>query len=305
MAWLVVLASVGVARADSPPSTALVVLGADDARVAIERAVSESFTPAPQVVDDSKLPASGVLDDAAAVALRQKLDVARLLVVVVRQQGRRFIVSARTVDAGGVTRRFGEAGESDLPFVAARVVGELPAPPKPNPAAPPTKVVEVSSKPVEADPKPAPAAAPVDLVPDEKPAPAAAPVHDVLYRRRHPYGLLVGGVVAFFAPYFATVGVAASNQSYNPNASRLGYIPLVGPFLGRSAINDKDLHDGYDAGLLSDGIVQVLALNVLIAGIIYCAVGEKVRHERASLPSLRPLFTAAPGAAQLGAQVSW
>ncbi|MCU1278024.1 MAG: hypothetical protein JWM53_1570, partial [bacterium] len=115
----------------------------------------------------------------------------------------------------------------------------------------------------------------------------------------------IGGIVAFLVPWLATVGFAAHYLDYNPNAARVGFAPIVGPFLGKQKINDKDLNDGYAVGLTVDGVIQILGTSVLVAGILYAAIGVPARADRAAVLKWRPLFAAGPGGAQLGAQVSW
>jgi hypothetical protein len=91
---------------------------------------------------------------------------------------------------------------------------------------------------------------------------------------------LVGGAVAFLVPYLATVGLAAHYQSYNANAARAGYVPVGGPFMAMNELSDHDLNSGWNVGLKAIGAVQIVAVNVLAAGIIYCAVGEKEKVKR-------------------------
>lgn len=138
------------------------------------------------------------------------------------------------------------------------------------------------------------------------PAPSHTPSSSApANRRKHEYGLLIGGLVAFFVPWLATVGFAAHYLDYNPNASRVGFAPIAGPFLARRKINDKDLSDGYDIGLTVDGAIQIVGASVLVAGILYAAIGVPERHQRAQRSTWRPLFAVGRGGAQLGAMVSW
>jgi len=164
-----------------------------------------------------------------------------------------------------------------------------PPPPPPSPA------------PLEASPPPQIAVAPPPPAPP--PPPPEAPV---MYKKKHPVGLLVGGLVAFLLPYIATVAVAATFEDYNKNAARLGYIPVAGPLLARQHINDKDLRDGYDGGLIADGVVQIITANILVAGIIYCAVGEKqMVLDKKKASTWRPLVNAGPSGANMGMEVRW
>jgi hypothetical protein len=81
---------------------------------------------------------------------------------------------------------------------------------------------------------------------------------------------------------------------------------MVGPLLAKQHINDKDLKDGYDVGLTVDGAVQIVAAAVLVAGIVYAAIGTPVRGERAEAPPRwRPLFAAGPSGGALGLEVTW
>ena len=264
--------------------------------------------------DDALVEAGAHVDDVAA--WRDKLGVDRLVVATVQRQGKdRYLVTVRAVDASGVTRRFGEARGETLVEVAVRTAGELPPLPAPappantaTPATPGTPAMgAAATTPATgaASQTPAattetPAAADAEPTPTKPPASESPPSR----RRKHEYGLLIGGVVAFVVPWLATVGFAAHYLDYNANASRVGFAPIAGPFLARRKISDKDLSDGYDVGLTVDGAIQIVGTSVLIAGILYAAIGVPAgKHDRAA--RWRPLFAGGPGGAQLGAQVTW
>jgi len=251
--------------------------------------------------DDALVEAGAHVDDVAA--WRDKLGVDRLVVATVQRQGKdRYLVTVRAVDASGVTRRFGEARGETLVEVAVRTAGELPPLPAPAPpantatpaspatgATPATGAAATTPATGAASETPAattetPAAADAEPTPTKPPASESPPSR----RRKHEYGLLIGGVVAFVVPWLATVGFA----------------PIAGPFLARRKISDKDLSDGYDVGLTVDGAIQIVGTSVLIAGILYAAIGVPAgKHDRAA--RWRPLFAGGPGGAQLGAQVTW
>jgi hypothetical protein len=93
-------------------------------------------------------------------------------------------------------------------------------------------------------------------------------------------------------------------MDYNPNAARLGFAPVLGPFLARTHINDKDLRDGYDVGLNVDGAIQILAFSVLVAGVLYAAIGipEKPKKTQASFT---PRIGVGLHNASVGAAVNW
>jgi hypothetical protein len=269
------------------PVVALVIEGANEERVQLAQALGKALDVKSQTSDVQ-------VDDTRAQGLRVQLGADRVVVVTLSRQGKsRWHVKVRAVDDSGVTHRFGDALGISLTEDVLKVIEQLPALPQPPP---PAKAPE--------PPPPAPAAKeepPPEK--DEKPAPVAADKPRV-YKKRHPYAMLVAGLVAFAVPYFATVGLAAHYQPYNANAARGGYVPLVGPFLGRNALSDKDLNDGFDPGLIAMGVVQILTFNVLVAGIIWCAVGEKheVKKEHARV---LPLFGVDGRSASLGARVTW
>ena len=280
---------------------ALVVEGGGDRQAELELAVAKSLLKGFLLVEDEVLKKSlptgaAALDDDAIAKLRKDLGAVRVVVVNVKRQGAdRFSLTVRGADDNGIPWRFGDATTATLVEVAVKLVEDLPPVAEPPP-------------PAKLEPPPAAAAPAV-----EKAEPAISPeTYHTLYRRKHPYGLLIGGAVAFLLPYFATVGLAANYQGYNPNAANVGYAPIAGPFLARQRMNDKDLKDGYDAGLIVDGVVQVVAFNLLLAGIVYCAVGEKTAHEvrrfaadRPSNLSWTPLLSAGSQGAQVGARVQW
>jgi hypothetical protein len=217
-------------------------------------------------------------------------------VVILRavEQGRNFFtLEARAVDEKSIAHRFSDATTDDLLARSQALVAQLP----PLPVEP--------TKPAEPAP-PEPASVPEPAAPAAATAAEPPPTPSTHQRwvKRHPYNMLIAGAVTFLLPYFTTVGLAAAYQSYNANAGHVGYIPLAGPFLARQRINDKDLGDGYSPGLLVDGIVQVLTFNLLIAGIVYCAVGEKrVDYERRV--HVQPLFGVSGSSASIGAKVTW
>jgi hypothetical protein len=288
---------------------AVVVEGGDERAGEIGGALRAKLaTGADQVVDG---PAGAALEDGALAPLRAKLDVARVVVATVQRQGKdRFLVVVRAADESGIARRYGEATGAtlvDAVVSTAASLPALPAPPTPAAAAPTatatasTTATTASAATATATAEEAPA--PADVAPAPPPPSTSSSSAPPSHRRKHEYGLLIGGIVAFLVPWLATVGFAAHYLDYNPNAARLGFIPVAGPFLGRQKINDKDLHDGYDVGLTVDGAIQIVGTSVLVAGILYAAIGVPARSERAG--TWRPLFAAGPGGAQLGAQVSW
>ncbi|HUS67079.1 MAG TPA: hypothetical protein VMZ28_21225 [Kofleriaceae bacterium] len=310
------------ARAESPPSpnrVAVLVEGAASHHLEVEQAVTKALAAQATVIDAARLtphlpPAGHVLHDEAASALRRIVDATRLVVVHLHKQGKDvYLITVRGVDESGISRRFGHSPVHGIAEQAVRVVGELPPlpePPKPPPPPPPPDPPPVAAAPVP-EPKPEkvepPPPAPVKepVVAEAAPAPSPA-LHYPSKRRRHPYALLVGGAVAFFLPYFATIGLAAHYEGYNPNAGRAGYAPLAGPFLARQKLNDKDLRDGADAGLLAGGVVQVVAFSVLVAGILYCAIGEKIPPKRVrDAQRWTPLVSLGSQEARVGAVLSW
>lgn len=293
LATLLLLASTA-----SAAKVSLVVEGAGDRAAEVAAALRKQLTTGGHELVEPGV-VQPALDDAAAARLREKLDVARLVVATVQRQGKdRFLVTVRAVDAAGVQRRFGEGGSDTLVDAVLKAAADLPPLPAPKPA------------PVAAAPETPPAPATATARSEEAPPPAlveppksTGSSEPARHRRKHEYGLLIGGIVAFVVPWIATVGLAAHYTDYNNNAARLGYIPVAGPLLARREINDKDLKDGYDVGLTVDGAVQIIAASVLVAGILYCAIGvPRGASERASV---RPLFGVARSGAQLGAEVTW
>jgi hypothetical protein len=266
--------------AAAPGKIAVIVDGGGDRHDELGAAVAKALDA--QLATTASRPA----DEVGLQALRASLEAARLVIVKADAQGHgRFTLSVEAIDESGVTHRFGDASTEGLLQAATRLVAELPPLPPPPPAAAPAVAADA--------PPPTGAVA--------APAPPPEPQMRPVWRRHHPYQMLVAGVVSFFLPYFTTVGFAANYQSYDANAARVGYIPMAGPFLARQRINDKDLKDGYDPGLLVDGIVQTLTFNLLIAGIVYCAVGEKrMEYER-----VHPTISVGPSHASLGAAVTW
>jgi hypothetical protein len=295
MAYRFVAAAVlFVASTASAAKISVVVEGAGDRTGELAAALRKQLTAGGDELVDAGATAT-LLDDGAAAQLREKLDVARLMVATVQRQGKdRFLVTVRAADASGLQRRFGDASSDTLVDVVLKAAADLPPLPSPAVAAPTVTT-------------PAPAAAETPKT-DEAPPPAqvepakSSPSPSTKYRK-HEYGMLIGGIVAFFVPWIATIGLAAHYTGYNANAARLGYIPVAGPYLARRKINDKDLNDGYDAGLTVDGVVQTIAASVLIAGILYCAIGVPTRE--APRASVRPLFGLGRSGAQLGAEVRW
>jgi hypothetical protein len=272
-------------------------------------------------------------DDAGLANLRRQLEVARLICVTIRRPTKksRYDVTVRAVDDSGVTTRAGTSSRAKLVSTTLALIGELPPmpapavevapPPPPPPPTPPPKptppVVVVPPPPPTPAPSPKP---PVVVTPPAEPAPPAAEVTPAPAptplssstpppkKRKHEYGLLIGGLVAFLVPWLATVGLAANYLDYNPNAARLGFIPVAGPLLARQKISDKDLKDGYDVGLAVDGAIQIVGATVLVAGILYAAIGVPARpreHAAAEPVRVRPLFAAGASSAQLGAEVTW
>jgi hypothetical protein len=284
----VLLVWVATARAEKQaPVVALVVEGANEERVQLAHALGKALDIKSQTSDVQ-------VDDTRAQGLRVQLGADRVLVVTLSRQGKnRWHVKVRAVDDTGIQHRFGDALHISLTEDVLKVIEQFPnlsgPPPPPKPAEPPPApaVVEEKPKPPE---------------PEEKPPLEKEKTR--VYKKRHPSAMLVAGLVSFAVPYLSTVGLAAHYQSYNANAARAGYIPMVGPFLARNALSDKDLNDGFDPGLIAMGVVQVLAANVLVAGIIWCAVGEKheVKREHARVV---PLFGADGRSASLGARVTW
>jgi hypothetical protein len=236
-------------------------------------------------------------DEALQKALRASLGVQRLVIIKIEPQGKdKFAVAIHAVDETGIAHRYTDAGPNTLVPAAVELFAKLPPMIVAEP--PPEPVKEEKPPLVEDKPTPAPPPATVD---NEGVRPHG------LYRRRHPYSVLLAGAIVFLLPYFATVGVAANYDSYNHNAASVGYIPLAGPFLAIKRINDKDLNDGYRIGLTVDGVVQVLTFNILIAGAIYMAVGEKRKEygRKDNISSLQPLFSFGPEGARVGASMRW
>lgn len=99
----------------------------------------------------------GELDDAKAEKLRGELAVDRLVVVHVREDaGKRFLV-ARAVDAGGITRKYGEARTGELAGSVRELVAQLPA--VKNPATTGTRTASLAStRPAAASPASTPRA---------------------------------------------------------------------------------------------------------------------------------------------------
>lgn len=298
------------ARAELP-RVAVIVEGAareQDAAL-VELAVTRALGEKALLVDDAKLraqraPGPNLTTDEAARELRLALDAQRVVLVHLKRQGKDlYLVTVQAVDASGVHKRFGNAPATGLASTAVRLVEELPAlpeskavPPGPVPPGPVTPGAAVLPGPVPLPAASEPAKPETGEIGLEAPNRSTMPVPHTPYKRRHPYGMLVGGAVSFLFLYFATVGVAANYDSYNPNASRMGYIPLAGPFLARERLNDKDQRDGGDPGLLVDGVLQVVSFGLLAGGIVWCAVGEKVPVRRDSV-RVRPHPT--------GLQVTW
>jgi hypothetical protein len=238
-------------------------------------------------------------DEPAQMALRTSLGVARLVIVKIELQGKdrygkdKFTVALHAVDEKEVHHRFTDAGPNTLVPAVVELFAKLPpmpAPPAPPPPPEPAKV-EVKKE----EPPPPPVVAPEPQ----------QPISDHFYRRKHPYSVLVAGAVFFLAPYLATVGVAANYQPYNKNAAMVGYAPLAGPFLAIKRINEKDLNDGYRIGLTVDGVVQVLAFNLLVAGAIYCGIGEKRKEMHIHGTAVHPLVSFGPEGAKVGALLKW
>jgi hypothetical protein len=249
--------------------------------------------------------AGGALDDAALAALRGKLEVARVVAASVQQQGKdHYLITVRAADATGITRRFGEASGDGLGDAVAKVAAELPPLLTPTPAPPPTPTPAAATADAPATTE-ATTPASGSAEPQALPAPHASGDASSPPKRKREYGLLVGGIVAFFVPWIATMGLAGNYLAYNANAARLGFVPMVGPLLAKQHINDKDLKDGYDVGLTVDGAVQIIAAGVLVAGILYAAIGMPAHGEHAELPRWHPLFAAGRSGGALGAEVTW
>jgi len=283
---------------------AVVVEGAGERSAELATALRAKVVgPGDEAVDAT---ADGLLDDAALSKLRDKCGATRVVVATVQRQGKdRYMVTLRAADEGGIARRYGEATGSTLVDVVVAKAADLPplAAPAPAVAAAPAAAPAPTA---DAAASAAPAAAEVAAAPTPAPAPPASTT-STKQRRKHEYGLLIGGVVAFLVPWLATVGFAAHYLDYNPNAARLGFAPIVGPLLAKRKINDKDLGDGYDVGLTVDGAIQIVGTSVLIAGILYAAIGvpAKASDRAAAQQRWRPLVAAGPGGAQLGAEVTW
>jgi hypothetical protein len=303
---LVAVATLLVASSASAARIAVVVESAGDRSGEVATALKARVVGTGDEAVEA--PAADVLlDDAALTQLRDKLGAARVVVATVQRQGKdRWLVSLRAADAGGIARRFGEATGATLVEVVVAKAGDLP--PLAPPAPPAAAAAPAAGAPAAADTTPAAAATPTAAADSEAPpaaAPPASPTPSDSHRRKHEYGLLIGGIVAFLVPWLATVGFAAHYLDYNPNAARLGFAPLVGPLLAKQKINDKDLGDGYDVGLSVDGAIEIIGTTVLIAGILYAAIGVPAKSEHAALSKWRPLVAAGPRGGQLGAEVSW
>lgn len=300
--WLVGAAALLAASGASAARLAVLVDAPADRAPGLTSALRTRLAGAGNELVDAGA-GGAALDDAALSALRGKLGVARVVAATVQQQGKdRYLVTVRAVDAGAVARRYGEATGDSLADVVVEVAGALPPPVAAAPASAPSTATPAGETAAAGD-----AGAPVsDGV---EPAPIATPhasSGDASPRRRkHEYGLLIGGIVAFCVPWIATMGLAGNYLSYNPNAARLGFIPMVGPLLAKQKINDKDLKDGYDVGLTVDGAVQIVAASVLVAGILYAAIGVPAHGDRAELPRWHPLVAVGPGGGSLGAEVTW
>ena len=305
--WLVGAAALLAASGASAARLAVVVDAPADRAPGIMSALRARLASAGNELVDADA-GGAALDDAALGALRGKLDVARIVAVTVQQQGKdRYLITVRADDAGAIARRYGEATGDSLAGVVVEVAGALPPLPPPPVAAAPASAPSTAT-PAAGE---APSAGDANAPPSDgaEPAPIATP-HAASgdappRRRKHEYGLLVGGIVAFCVPWIATMGLAGNYLSYNPNAARLGFIPMVGPLLAKQKINDKDLKDGYDVGLTVDGAVQIVAAGVLVAGILYAAIGVPAHGDRADLPRWHPLVAVGPGGGSLGAEVTW
>jgi hypothetical protein len=324
---------VATVRAE-PPRVAVIVEGpkrkAGEIDLALRNALASQATVIDQdVIAENRPKTKGPLRDVAAQRLRRVIGAQRLLVVGFKKRAPnadQYRVTVRSVEQSGVIQKRGYTTGDSLPEYATILMGQLPPleapppPPPPAPAAPEpvpspapveTRVITITQvqEPPPQSPSPEPqvvavAPPPVAVTPPP-PAPPPAPP-PVQYKRKHPVGLLVGGLVAFLLPYIATVGLAATFDSYNHNAAWRGYIPGAGPLLARQHINDKDLRDGYDGGLIADGVVQIITLNLLAAGIIYCAVGEKEAvNDNKRTARWQPLINVGPQGARLGAEVRW
>lgn len=317
--WVVSLAS----TASAARLAALVDAPAAQAD-ALGAAVKKQLAAGGATLVDAAAP-DRALDDGALTALRHTLDVARVVAVRVQRQGKRqFLVEVRAADGDGVAHRFAAADADTLVDTVVKTVAALPPPAVTatlasagaTPATAATTPAAATSAPSTTTPSTTPAttppadASPPDAAPPPaaaEPAPLPAPASSATpppAHRKREYGLLIGGIVAFFVPWIATMGLAGNYLSYNPNAARLGFIPIAGPFLARREINDKDLKDGYDVGLTVDGAVQIVGASLLVAGILYAAIGVPARESRAAA-RWRPLVAAGPGVAALGAEVRW
>lgn len=305
--WLVAAATLLLASTASAARVAVLVEGAGDRSPELATALRAHVVgPGDEAVDAAAPDA--LLDDASLARLRDKLGATRVVIATVQRQGKdHFLVTVRAADAGGIARRFGDASGATLVDVVVAKAADLPplaTPPPPAAAAPATTPPTDATASSDTTTGAAPAADAEAAPPAPKPPASDSPTGS--HRRKHEYGLLIGGIVAFLVPWLATVGFAAHYLDYNPNAARLGFAPIVGPFLAKRKINDKDLGDGYDVGLTVDGAIQIVGTSVLIAGILYAAIGVPARGDRtAAAPTWRPLLAAGPGGAQLGAQVSW
>jgi hypothetical protein len=312
-----------------PPRVAVVVQGpkrfVGDVELALRSALSSQATLIEKGEVSENMPKSkGPLKDVNAQRLRRVLNAARVVVVTLKKRKSEYQVLVKAVEPSGITQKKGYSDSDSLGERAVSLMNELPPlpqppappppPPPPEPApspAPETKVVtitQVQEPPPPPAPSPEPPPPPPVAVapPPPPPPPPPAPEPPPRYKRHHPVGLLVGGLVAFLLPYIATVAVAATFDDYNHNAAWRGYIPAAGPLLARQHINDKDLKDGYDGGLIADGVVQIITANILVAGIIYCAVGEKelvIDKKKAS--TWRPLVNVTQQSGSLGAEVRW
>jgi hypothetical protein len=331
---LIALSLLCASTASAAKLSAVVEGGTSKARADLAAALRNNLgTGGNEFVDPGTV--APPFDDAGLANLRRQLEVARLICVTIRRpkpKGR-YDVTVRAVDDNGVTTRAGTSSRAKLVTTTLALVGELPPvpaaapvevappPPPPPPAkpAPPVVVVpppppptpappppppKVVVTPPPAPPEPAPPAAEVTPPPAPTPLSSSTPPPK---KRKHEYGLLIGGLVAFLVPWLATVGLAAHYLDYNPNAARLGFYPVAGPLLARQKISDKDLKDGYDVGLAVDGAIQIVGTTVLVAGILYAAIGVPAhpREHAADSVRVRPLFAAGASGAQLGAEVTW
>lgn len=139
---------------------------------------------------------------------------------------------------------------------------------------------------------------PVDA-PPPRPAPRALPGADANYdaftldsepttTTRRSAGLrpwkqmTIAGSVLFGVTWIGAIGLSAGFADYNPNASRVGYAPLGGPFSAYDKMNDKD-RGALGIGAVAIGVVQVagfaLALGGGAWGIVETVKNKKKRAE--------------------------